>query len=171
MVTKLGQFTKLGHLGFLNCPHFVTIFCQVLKMEIFFFDIPSNPPPIVVRILLTNQFFQKNLRFCILKKNAKLKRREGSFQLFKLFKLCNHFWSSFENRNNYFLIFLAIPRLLRSGIHWSRNFSKEIDVSLYFQQQQKIRTSLYRDIHPGNSWPYRFPHVKQHHRVAELIYK
>ena len=41
MVTKLGQFTKMGHLGFLNCPNFVTMFCQVLKMEIIFFDIPS----------------------------------------------------------------------------------------------------------------------------------
>ena len=38
MVTKLGQFTKLGHISaFLNCPNFVTIFCQVLKMEIIFF--------------------------------------------------------------------------------------------------------------------------------------
>ena len=36
MVTKLWQFTKLGHFSFLNCPNFVTIFCQLLKIKIFF---------------------------------------------------------------------------------------------------------------------------------------
>ena len=70
MVTKLGQFTKLGHFSFINCPNFVSVFCQVLKMEIDFFDIPSNPPPIAIRNSLTNQFFQRNLRFCILKKKV-----------------------------------------------------------------------------------------------------
>ena len=87
-------------------------------MEIIFFDIPSNPPPIAVRNSLTNQFFQKNLQFCIFstnKKNAKLKRRDGSFQLLKLSKLCNHFLSSFENGNNFFFISIAIPRQSRSG--------------------------------------------------------
>ena len=57
MVTKLGQFKKLGHLSFLNCPNFLTIFGQVLKMEIIFFDIPSYAPLIAVRNSLTNQFF------------------------------------------------------------------------------------------------------------------
>ena len=65
MVTKLGQFTKLGHFSFLNCPNLVTIFCQVLKMEIIFFDIPSNPLLIAVRNSLTNNFFPKNGCFCI----------------------------------------------------------------------------------------------------------
>ena len=77
-----------GHFSFLNCPNFFTIFCQVLKIEIIFFYIPSNPPPIAIRYSLTNQFFQK------------------------------------------------------------------INDSVYFQQQQKIVTSLYKDIHPGDSWPY-----------------
>ena len=36
-----------GHFSFLNCPNFVSIFCQVLKMEIIFFYIPGNPPPII----------------------------------------------------------------------------------------------------------------------------
>ena len=40
-VTKLGQFTKLGHFSFSNCPNFVT----------------SNPPPIAVRNSLTNKLF------------------------------------------------------------------------------------------------------------------
>ena len=44
MVTKLGQFTKLGHFSFLNCPKFVIIFCQVLKMEMIFFLYPYQSP-------------------------------------------------------------------------------------------------------------------------------
>ena len=58
---------------FFYCPDFVTIFCQVLKMEIFFFDIPSIPPPIAVQNSLTNQFFQKKLMFLyIFNKQKKL---------------------------------------------------------------------------------------------------
>ena len=57
-------------------------------MEIIFFDIPINPPPIVVQNSLTNKFFQKKIRF------------------------------------------------------------------LYIFNNKKIMTSLYRDIHPGDSWPY-----------------
>ena len=93
MVTKFGQFKKLKCSNFVNCPNFVTIFCCVLKMKIIFFYIPSYSPPIAVRNSLTNNFFQNNWRFCIFskKKNAKLKRREGSFQLLKLSKLCYHF--------------------------------------------------------------------------------
>ena len=139
MVTKLRQFTNLGHFSFLNCPNFVPIFCQVVKMKTIFFDIPSYPPPIAVRNSLTNQFFQKKLTILYIfnkKKNyAKLKRTEGSFQLFKLSKLWYHVLSSFEN-GNIFLISLAIPRPLRSGIHWPINFSKKIDVSVYFQKNK-----------------------------------
>ena len=36
------------------------MFCQVLKLTITFFDIPSYPLPIAVRNSLTNQFYQKN---------------------------------------------------------------------------------------------------------------
>ena len=71
VVTKLGQFTKLGYFSFLKCPNFVTIFCQVLKKEINFFDIPSNPLLFAVRNSLTNQFFQKNWRFGIFSKTNK----------------------------------------------------------------------------------------------------
>ena len=82
MLTKFGQFKKL------KCPNFVTIFCRVLKMKIFFFDIPSYPPPIAVWNSLTNQFFQKKMMF------------------------------------------------------------------LYIFNNKTIAASLYRDIHPGDSWPY-----------------
>ena len=44
--------------NFVNCRNFVTIFCQILKMKLIYFDIPSNPPPIAVQISLTNQFYQ-----------------------------------------------------------------------------------------------------------------
>ena len=43
-------------------------------MEIIFFDIPSNPLPIAVRNSLTNQFFQKNWRFCIFSTTKKLEQ-------------------------------------------------------------------------------------------------
>ena len=57
--------------NFVNFPNFVTIFCQVLKITIIFFDIPSNPPPIVVQNSLTNKFYRKKLLFCIFSKNKK----------------------------------------------------------------------------------------------------
>ena len=49
-----------GHFSFLNCQNFVTIFCQVLKMEIIFFDIHSNPPPFAVRNHWPINFSKKN---------------------------------------------------------------------------------------------------------------
>ena len=76
MVTKLGQFTMLGHLSFLKCPNFVNIFCQVLKMEIIFFDIPSNTLPIAVRNSLTNHFFQKIDDFVYFQQKKKFKTEE-----------------------------------------------------------------------------------------------
>ena len=87
MVTKFGQFEKLKCPYFVNSPNFVTIFCRGLKMKIIFFDIPSKPPPIAVWNSLTNKFFQKKIDNSVYfqtKNNAILKRREGSFQLFKL---------------------------------------------------------------------------------------
>ena len=84
METKFGQFKKLKCPNFVNCPNFVTIFCRALKIKIiFFFYIPSNPLSIAVRNSLTNQFFQKTLRFFIFSKTkciTKEKRRvPGSF--------------------------------------------------------------------------------------------
>ena len=72
MVTKLGQFTKLGHFSFLNCPNIVTIFCPVLKTQIIVLDIPSNPPPIVVQNSLANQFFQKKMMILYIFNNKKV---------------------------------------------------------------------------------------------------
>ena len=42
------------HLGFLNYPNFVTIFCRVLKNNNFSKNIPSHPPPFAVRNSLKN---------------------------------------------------------------------------------------------------------------------
>ena len=53
------------------------------------------------------------------------------------------------------MISLVIPRPLRSGIYWQINFTKKIDVSVYFQKNKSA--SLNRDIHPGDSWPYISP--------------
>ena len=109
MVTKLGQFTKMGHLGFLNCPNFVTIFCQVLKMEIIFFDIPSYPPPIAVRNSLTNHFFQKNWRFCIFSKQKKImqnwREEKGHFS----FLNCPNFVTIFGQVLKMEIIFFWYP--------------------------------------------------------------
>ena len=160
------QLCKLSQL----CYHFLLHF----ENENSFFDEPSNPPPIAIWKSLTNQFFQENWRFCILKKKKKKKTEEkrrvpgpfsslqfctsfflkiyrivnfflknwlvnefrttmgggllgiwknkyfnfqnatknvnkvgtiynvGTFQLFKLSKLCYHFLSGFENGNNFF---------------------------------------------------------------------
>ena len=141
MVTKLGQFTKLGPFStfqHFNCPNFVTIFCHVLKMEIIFFDIPSNTPSIAVRNSLTNWFFQTKLQFCIFSttKSAKLKRREGSFQHFKLSKLCYHFLSSFENGNIFFDIPSNPPPIAVQN-SLTNQFFKKIDVSVYFQKEEE----------------------------------
>ena len=85
----------------------------------------------------------------------------SKFQLLKLSKVCYHFLSRCENKF-FFFISLAIPRPLPSGIHWPINFTKKIDVSVYFQQ--KKMTSLNGDIHPGDSWPYI------HHYCFEFEY-
>ena len=37
----------------------------------------------------------------------------------------------------YFLISLSIPRPSRSGIHWPINFTKEIDVPVYWKKKKK----------------------------------
>ena len=133
----MGQFTKLGHFSFLNCLNFGTIFCQVLKMKIIFFDITSNLPPIAVRNSLTNQFFQKNWRFCIFSKKKKKKKNEEKRRVFSAFEIVQTllpFFVKFWKWKYFFLIFLAIPCPSRSGIHWPINFSKKIDVSVYFQK-------------------------------------
>ena len=72
---KVGTIYKVGTLlyisAFQNCPNFVTIFCRVLKMKIICFDIPSYPLLIAVRNSLTNQFYQKDWRFCIFSNTKK----------------------------------------------------------------------------------------------------
>ena len=64
----------------------------------------------------------------------KLKCREGS-QLCKLSQLCHRFCRVLKMKI-FFLISLAIPRPLRSGIHWPINFTKKI-MFLYIFNKQK----------------------------------
>ena len=49
--------------SFLNCSSFLTILCQFLKLKIFFFEIPSYPPPIAVGNSMTNKLYQKKSAF------------------------------------------------------------------------------------------------------------
>ena len=62
---KVGTIYKVGTFKLLKlsklCYHFLSSF----ENGNIFFDIPSNPPPIVVRNSLTNQFVQIDWRFCI----------------------------------------------------------------------------------------------------------
>ena len=73
MVTKFGQYKKLKcRVGYQLCKWSQFCFHFLLSFENdFFFNIPSNPPPIAVRNSLTNQFYQKNLCFCIFSKKKK----------------------------------------------------------------------------------------------------
>ena len=117
MLTKLDQFTKLRPFSTfpLFCPNFVTIFCRVLKMKIFLFDIPSYPPPIAVQNLLTNQFRQKRLRFCIFKKKKRQSDKffQDPYQHFCIFLLLK------INRNANF--FGKIDWSMNSGPQWAGN--------------------------------------------------
>ena len=65
----------------------------------------------------------------------------STFQLFKLSKLCYHFLSHYENKNNFFLISLAIPCPLPSGIHWPINFTEKL-MFLYIVNNNKKVTSF-----------------------------
>ena len=60
----MSQLCKLSQL----CYHFLSRF----ENENIFFDIPRYPPPIAVPNSLPNQFFQKNLRFCIFSTTKKI---------------------------------------------------------------------------------------------------
>ena len=116
--TKMSPLCKLSPL----CYHFLSHF----ENENIFFYIPCYPPPIAVRNSLTNQFFQKNWRFCILKKKKMQNWREekGHFSFWivqTLLKFFVKFWILEIN----FFISIAIPLPSRSGIHWPINFSKK----------------------------------------------
>ena len=80
MVTKLGQFKKLKCPNFVNCPYFVTISCRVLKMKIFFFDIPSYPGTLLFSSVL-HFFVVENIQNC---------------QLFWKNLLVNEFWTAMD---------------------------------------------------------------------------
>ena len=92
---KVGTIYKVGTFQLFKLFKLCYHFCQVLKMEIIFFYIPSNPPPIAVRNSLTNQFFQKKIDDSVyLKKKMQNWREEKG-----------HF--SFLNCPNFVTIFKA----------------------------------------------------------------
>ena len=141
--------------SFSNCLNFVTIFYQVLKMEIILIDIPINPPPIAVRNSLTNQFFPKKLTILYIFNNKKMQnwREEKGHFSFLDCPNCVTIFCQVLNMEIFFLISLAIPRLLRSRIHWPIIFFKKNWCLCIFATKKKVKI-LYRDIHPGDSWPY-----------------
>ena len=116
-------------------------FVKFLKWKYFFLMSLAIPCALRSGIHWPINFSKKNWRFCIFskrfKKNAKLKRREGSFQLFKLSKLRYHFCQVLR-MEIIFLISLAIPRPSRSKIHWPINFSQKIDVSVYTKKMWQV---------------------------------
>ena len=78
MVTKLGQFSKLGSFSTFQlfklsklCYHFLLSF---ENENTFFFYIPSYPPPITVRNSLINQFWQKKIMFLYILKRRRRKK-------------------------------------------------------------------------------------------------
>ena len=73
----------------------------------------------------------------------------SAFQLFKLSKLCYHFLSSFENENNFFLISVAIPRPLLSGIHWPINLTKKLMFLYIFKKKKKLNWNV--EMGPGKN--------------------
>ena len=126
---------------FLNCLNFVTIFCKVLKMKIFFKNIPSYPLPLPVQNSLTNQFYQRNWGSRFFKKERKRDKffRESP-EWISLFKLVT-------------ILVLKISRnlIVLAKIDWSMNsgraragdskgyFEKKY---FHFQTLQKMVTKL-----------------------------
>ena len=80
------------HFSFLNSCNFLTIFCRVLKIKIFFKIIPSYPPPFAVRNSLTNQFYPKNWSFWIFQQKSD-KFFLGPFSTFQFCIFFFLFWN------------------------------------------------------------------------------
>ena len=115
-----------------------------------FKNIPSYPLPFVVRNSLTNPFYQNNLGVWKFSQK-KVKKFPGPFSTFHLLK-CPNFINIFADFWKWFFrITLAIPHPSPSGIHWQINFSKKIKV---WKKKKKKVTSLNRNIHSVDSWPY-----------------
>ena len=74
-------------------------FVRFLKWNKFFFDIPSNPPPIPVRNSLTNKFFQKKIDVSVYFQN-KIIRTSWWF-----LTICPN---TFSESINFFLFFFFI---------------------------------------------------------------
>ena len=91
--------------SFLNYPNFVTIFCRVLKMKIFFLNIPSYPSPLAVRNSLINQFYQETLSFWIFSTTKKKYKTDIQKSVPKTCRFL-----SFENiqKPNFFVILKQI---------------------------------------------------------------
>ena len=119
-VTKLGQFTKLGHFSFFKlsklCSHFLSSFENGNNFFLYPQQSPAHSGPEFIDQSIFPKKIDDFVYFQQQQKNAKLKRREGSFQLFKLSKLFTIFCQVLKIEI-FFLISLAIPCPLRPGIY------------------------------------------------------
>ena len=135
MVTKLGQFTKLGPFSTFQLFKLFKLsynFLSSFENE-FFFDIPSNPPPIAVRNSLTNQFCPTNLRLCIFSTKKckteilrRVPRKLFTFSLLKKIYRNLNFWGK-------------IDQSMSSGRQWagdSQGYQKKI--IFIFETLQKM---------------------------------
>ena len=122
-------------------------------MQMTYLNIPSNSLLFAVCNALTNPNYQQNLGFLKLSK----KETQISSYLFLHFRCLNcptlltisvKFW---KWKYFFFKLSLAIPCKLSSGIHQTINFTQKIEILRNVQQQKSVK---FRDILPGDSWPY-----------------
>ena len=123
-------------------------------MWIIYSNIPSYPPsPFAVLNSLTIQFYQKIEISGFLKKKKGI-FFPGSFSIFQPFKWSQHCYLFCKVWKNYtFKDISSIPRpfAVRNS---STNHFYQINWGLWIFSKKKIVPSFYRDIHPGDSWPY-----------------
>ena len=135
----MGQFTKLGPFStfqLFKLSKFCSHFSWVFENTNYFFDISSNPPPIAVQNSLTNQFYQKKIKFLYIFNNKKVTcfpRLFSTFQfcIFLLLKIYRN--ANFSGK---------IDGSMNSGRWWAgdaRDIKKNVFI---FKTQQKMITKF-----------------------------
>ena len=108
----------------------LTFFVEFWKY--FFFDIPCYPLPIAVRNSLTNQFYRKNLRFCVFAK----KKRVQNWNVEKGPGITCHFFFLFLKiyRNIIHLIKLIFQWILDSD---GQGIARDIKKKSFLKRDKK----------------------------------
>ena len=129
--------------------------CKGYKTKIIFI-FKTRQKMIKKRKKKVGTFYKVGWQFYIFSKTTKKVQNRREEKGYFSFLNCLNFvaiFVKFWKWKYFFLIFLANPRPSRSGIQWPINFSKKKLIFCIFSKKKK-GTSLYRDIHPGDSWPY-----------------